>query len=128
VSNANVETFRGIAPRCRNCNKPLRPNYDTRRRGIGDEPIRHRLAEIPGGTDRLYPPDDTTKDCEERDPGFGTIYWKAKKQAWFQRVPVDHVKSRKFLGTFGARGDNLFCKTECGYAYAVRSVRAGRLL
>jgi hypothetical protein len=130
----DIETFRGVAPRCRNCNKPLRPNYKSE-----NMPRDHRSGEFRRSyiTDpyTLYLKGLATEDgtltdppaeSEEADSYFGGHTrggFDAKKQRYYTVEEVRKVKSRKFLGTFGARGDSLFCMTECGYRFAVRFCR-----
>lgn len=140
MADPNIETFRGTAPRCRYCNKPLRPNYKSEHEKTWDtprdqreyrkawitDPEQLRLRGLADGDGHLIDP--PTED-EEADDYFGTRErggFDARKGMYFKYEVVRRVLSRKFEGTFGARGDNLFCKTECGYQFAVRAVRGGR--
>jgi len=138
MPSQDVETFRGVAPSCRYCGKSLRPNYKTEGMPLGHRSGEFRrkyltdaqwlmlngVAEEDGTL--INPP---TTD-EEEDGYFGGHArggFDAKTQRYYLVEQVRKVKSRKFLGTFGARGDNLFCRTECGYLYAKHAIRRGHL-
>ncbi len=129
----SVETFRGTAPRCRHCNTPLRPNYESEIEETWNTPADQKKyrrvyrAKAPEYTEHWWPtspPDDPSQSFEEDDcVGSRRGGWDAKSQQWYYFEVVTRVKSRKFLGTFGSRGDNLFCNPECGYRFAIRQLR-----
>lgn len=133
MADPAIETFKGPAPKCRFCGKPLKPNYQSKSRGVGEPHIRFRRVYLKTQDRDSYPanrfvadalPDDPTVSTEEFDKDIHRrVGWDAKKQDWYWLEGVDHVKSRKFLGTFGNRGDSLFCMTECGYRWAVARIR-----
>lgn len=131
--NEQIERFRGIAPRCQQCNKPLRPNYESQKQDL-DEP-RTEFRRVYIEDFHLLENLGLTSGGEVVDPGIDesdAAYfangwrggWCNKNKKYYQLKSVRKVKSRKFLGTFGARGDGFFCKTECGYAWSVRHLKA----
>lgn len=118
-----IETYEGPQPRCRYCGGKLRPSYDTRREGLGQSTGVRRVyfAE----DDSLFdPPDDPTRRQSRQSGVWGTCYWSPRRRQWYRLEKSYRILSRRFLGTFGVRGCGFFCSIECGYEWAVRTLRA----
>lgn len=137
MSNPKIETYRGRVPLCRNCQRPVRPNYETVRENVtdGDTPSGTRRHYLGGDERRCgyslrdsFPDITAEEEAEaarthkpiETGDGPWIWLWDARKKDWYRIEKVYSLKSRKFLGTFGPRGDGLFCCTECGYRWAVK--------
>jgi hypothetical protein len=124
-----IETYRGQLPRCRNCGKPLRPQYETQTQSIlkGEEPTGTKnVYETPGERE---PPENPEEEKQLAREGVfcqvlhRQVYWSKSRKTYFWVEPVYQVKSRKFRGTFGTRGNGFFCTVECGFRWAVRHLK-----
>jgi hypothetical protein len=124
MSNPNVETFRGVAPRCRLCNKPLKPNYRSEKDGPCQATGRRKVWVDDEWSGATEPPAEGESNSF-RGSDHRIYEWSPRKKRWFYWKPVYKVRSRKFLGTFGARGDGFFCNEECGWLWALNVLRKG---
>jgi hypothetical protein len=119
-----IETYEGPRPRCRYCGDELRPNYDTQREDLGHSTGVRRVY-FAGDESPFHQPDDPARRQSRQSGAWGTCYWSPRKRQWYRLEKVHRVVSRRFLGTFGVRGCGFFCSIECGYDWAVRTLRAG---
>jgi hypothetical protein len=120
MANPLIERFRGQCPKCRWCGRALRPNYKTVTRPFNEKGKYKKVWLGTVDKNQEYA-DDPDRDHMAFDPPWAFSYdFDPEKGQYFRLQEVGKIKSRKFLGTFGARGDNLFCMTECGYQWAAR--------
>lgn len=125
MANAAVETFRGTAPRCLQCNRRLKPQYDTEKEQIFKGTGRKKVWLPEHDSEAAYypPPADPSKADESEDRS-GKIFWSPRARKWFKWKTYEKVSKRKFSGKFGTRRDNFFCKTECGYHWGVAQAKS----
>jgi hypothetical protein len=118
-----IETYDGPRPRCRSCGDEPRPNYETRREDLGQATGVRRVY-FAGDESPFDPPDDPSRRQSRDSRLWGTCYWSPRKRQWCRLENVHRIVSRRFEGTFGVRGCGFFCSIECGYRWAVRTLRA----
>ena len=114
-------------PKCRACREPLRPNFLTEKAPIFDRPGKR----IKWPTRRVY--ELLTSHIEQHYDGLGHkrpvteddegAFLDEKSGRWYVEKRVWPIVSRKFLGTYGRYGDNLFCGLNCAYHWALRKAR-----
>lgn len=127
MANDKIETYRGPLPRCLNCGKRLRAQYESEREQLFS-PTGEKKVWCPRAdryeTDKDFPPpDDPKEDNQEMTDGYTTFYWSARAKKWYVLEKYYKTTYRKFTGRFGRRSDNFFCHTECGYRYGCRQAK-----
>lgn len=122
----------GGRPVCRFCGKTLHANCEIDRRSLAPDEQRWRRVyngELWVFDPQLNPPPADPSQSFEQEQLLGSQRrggWDAKKQKWYIYVPVRTAAVRKYSGTFGYRGDSLFCSRDCGYRWAVRKLKPNR--
>lgn len=91
--------------KCEYCNKPLRPKYQT-------DYKRERIA-------RRF-----RNEAAASEFG-GTRYDGPDEAGWYSAEGwVSTLVSRKFAGSFGSYGDNMFCGLSCARRWAIQELKS----
>jgi len=132
MANPEIETFRGQVPRCRHCEAPLRPNYETDKEMVVEWDGRapgltgRKKVYLPREEQAAYQGLDELKDGEAiADHVWGKLFWDKRKGRLYRVESYGRVLKRKFLGTFGLEGRGLFCSYRCGFLWACRHLEGG---